>query len=84
MQPYHADRPGSARGSEVLRRAPGCPFAQIRGHVIRVRAPWVKANYFVNEDNYVLPNIDSVARRRPPARLGRCRATLALTLSCKA
>ena len=34
--------------------------AQVRGHVIRVRAPWVKANYFVNEDNYILPNLDTV------------------------
>ena len=33
---------------------------QVRGHVIRVRAPWVKANYFVNEDNYILPNLDTV------------------------
>lgn len=28
--------------------------------MIRVRAPWVKANYFVNEDNYILPNLDTV------------------------
>ena len=34
--------------------------AQVRGHVIRVRAPWVKATYFVNEDNYILPNLDTV------------------------
>lgn len=32
----------------------------MRGHVIRVRAPWVKANCFVNEDNYILPNLDTV------------------------
>ncbi|KAK9834994.1 hypothetical protein WJX81_002770 [Elliptochloris bilobata] len=32
----------------------------VRGHVIRVRAPWVKANYFVDEDNYILPNLDTV------------------------
>ena len=32
----------------------------MRGHVIRVRAPWVKANYFINEDNYILPNLNTV------------------------
>ncbi len=48
------------------RRARGRSRAQIRGHVIRVRAPWVKANYFVNEDNYVLPNVDSVVRLSYP------------------
>ncbi len=32
----------------------------MRGHVIRVRAPWVKANYFINEDNYILPNLSTV------------------------
>ncbi len=80
-QPWHTDCLGSACGRRAAprsRRAPGCPCAQIRGHVIRVRAPWVKANYFVNEDNYVLPNVDSVVRLsypyptlRPPARPGR-------------
>lgn len=32
----------------------------IRGHVIRVRAPWVKGIYFCDEQTYVIPNEDTV------------------------
>lgn len=32
----------------------------IRGHVIRVRAPWIKCAYFCNEEFYVLPNHHNV------------------------
>ncbi|CAL8467744.1 g7282 [Coccomyxa elongata] len=32
----------------------------VRGHVIRVRAPWIKSNYFVDESNYIIPQSDTV------------------------
>ncbi|KAK9806988.1 hypothetical protein WJX72_009635 [[Myrmecia] bisecta] len=32
----------------------------VRGQVMRVAAPWVKSCYFVNEDNYIIPNLDTV------------------------
>ena len=35
---------------------PDPSMTPIRGHVIRVRAPWVKAAYFEDEAVYVLPN----------------------------
>ena len=32
----------------------------IRGHVIRVRAPWIKGIYFCDEQTYIIPNEDTV------------------------
>ena len=37
----------------------------IKGHVIRVQAPWIKNIYFTNEETYVIPNKDSVVRAFP-------------------
>lgn len=36
----------------------------IQGHVIRVRAPWVKGIYFCNEQTYIIPNEETVVRAR--------------------
>ena len=32
----------------------------IRGHVIRVHAPWIKSIYFMDEQTYVIPNLHTV------------------------
>ena len=32
----------------------------IKGHVIRVHAPWIKHIYFMDENTYVIPNKDNV------------------------
>ncbi|EIE24709.1 FAD-linked reductase, C-terminal domain-containing protein [Coccomyxa subellipsoidea C-169] len=32
----------------------------VRGHVIRVRAPWIKSNYFLDECNYIIPQTNTV------------------------
>lgn len=34
----------------------------IRGHVIRVKAPWIKNVYFLDEQTYIIPNRDTVVR----------------------
>lgn len=41
----------------------------IRGHVLRVHAPWIKHIYFTDEMTYVIPNSDSVVSS-DPARFG--------------
>ncbi|CAK0763482.1 hypothetical protein CVIRNUC_003062 [Coccomyxa viridis] len=32
----------------------------VRGHVIRVRAPWIKCNMFLDEENYIIPQTNTV------------------------
>ena len=36
----------------------------IRGHVIRVRAPWIKGMYFLDAETYIIPNAETVVSIR--------------------